>query len=457
MTGERRFSRTALARAALAGVICLGALAFSPRAAHACSCVSGGPACQAFWNADAVFDATVVKVVSELRSTDPDNRFPLSRLAVTLEVRQSWKGVDTSTVEVVTNAGGGSCGFNFEVGHRYLVFASRGGADPRPNVSTCSRTREYAGSSEDIAFLSSLGSPGVGGRVFGTTEVFERSFTLENRHQPIDLDVRLAGNGRTVSTRSSQGRYEFAGLQPGRYEVSILAPDGYFGFGTTRPAEIPNNRACVEEIFGLTRKGRVAGRIVDADGRGVSKVLVELTAEGADLDGTKFVPTVSAISDADGYFELIHLPPGRFIVGLNLRDLPNRNQPYARTVFPGGTEPSMPIVLALGQAADLGRWAIPQPLAPVTLAGRIVWKDGTPAGGAQVRISDVGRNTSRPRHAGSATATSDGHFMLDAREGRTYEFTAVVGNRPVPIAALRVEARAGLAPVQIIIQLDPPR
>ena len=43
----------------LAGPFLLLVFLLAPREAAACSCMASGPACQAFWNTDAVFDATV--------------------------------------------------------------------------------------------------------------------------------------------------------------------------------------------------------------------------------------------------------------------------------------------------------------------------------------------------------------------------------------------------------------
>ena len=382
----------------------------------------------------------------------------MSYVVVTLEVRESWKGLDAATVEVATNSGGGSCGFNFKVGHRYLVFATRGGADGRLSVSMCSRTREYGGSSEDIAFLASLSLPETGGRVFGTTEVSQTSFKGETGAQPLDLNVRLTGNGRTLSSRSSQGRYEFAGLQPGQYEVSVDFPDGYMGWAPIRAAEIPNARACVEENFNVRANGRIGGRLVDSTGRGVARIQVNAVPDDVDLDREEYVDAVSAFSDDDGYFELRQLPPGRYIVGINFRGVPNDHLPRARTIYPGANEPPASIELVLGQAVDLGRWELPPPLAAVRLAGRITWRDGTPAAGVYVVLSDLGGSLAAGRFAGGTTSGADGLFAVDGREGRRYRFVARIGNgSPLPLLAAQVEARTGLGPITLVIQLDPPR
>jgi hypothetical protein len=68
-------------------------------------------------------------------------------LDVTFDVRTAWKGVRDSVVTVRTGFGGGDCGFPFEEGRQYRVYAFRG-ADatvyyeqgPWLSTSICSRT-----------------------------------------------------------------------------------------------------------------------------------------------------------------------------------------------------------------------------------------------------------------------------------------------------------------------------
>ena len=440
----------------------LAQLAGAPPA-DACSCMSSGPACQAFWTTDVVFDGTVTTIEPTSREETFSGRtFQVSEFVVTLQVRQSWKGVEGETVQVTTSGSGASCGFDFKIGGRYMVFASRGGSDSRPRVSLCSSTRAYNGTGEPAAFFASLGGPETGGRVFGTIQSFARSFkpTNSSSRAPMDLEVRLTGNGRTLTTTAKAGRYEFSGLAAGQYGLSVLVPDGYSTWLPTRPVEIPNPRACFESNFGLAPSGRISGWVVDKSGRGVSKVEVEATADDIELDLPDFFEAASARSDDDGFFELRDLPPGRYIAGINLRDLPSEYRPYARVIFPGGNEPPMTIELALGQNVNLGRWAIPPALSVVKLTGTITWKDGTPAGGVYVSLSDVGRNAaSRARGAGGAMSGPDGRFVIDAREGRVYRFVARLGGTgpALILSAPQIEAHAGLGPIALVIQRDPPR
>lgn len=129
-------------------LILLLAIASSP--ALACSCLAPGDAIEAAGEADAVFAGTVLRQEATDRRADsplmariksffgmqvrhgPDER----RFA--LEVDEPFKGIESSTIEVVTSADSASCGYSFQVGRKYLVFAQR--EEGRLWVSLCSAT-----------------------------------------------------------------------------------------------------------------------------------------------------------------------------------------------------------------------------------------------------------------------------------------------------------------------------
>lgn len=306
-------SSTVLKGFAVILALFLSVFAVSVSPAHACSCASRGPACQAFWETAAVFDATVLNIEPARRdeAISPDRTVQITEYMVKLDVRQSWKGVAAGLVEVVTSGEESSCGFDFKIGRRYLVFAHRRISNGPFNVSLCSLTREFDGTGDAADFLASLTGPEKGGRAFGSIALFQGSFTSDaasSRQTPMNLVVRLTGNGRTVRTTSIAGRYEFSGLAPGHYEVDIAVPEGYSAVRTTHAFEIPNPRACAQTDFALSPAGRIIGQLVDKTGRGVSNVPVEVTAEDAASHPLYGFAAASARSDGNGYFEVGGLP-----------------------------------------------------------------------------------------------------------------------------------------------------
>lgn len=135
------------------------------RAAQACSCIQL-PAEHSFEDAALVFSGVVENIEA---SSDPAWR----ERRVTLRVMQWWKGEQLErTIEVHTGLGGGDCGYPFERGQSYLVFASR--ANGTSYTGICSGTAALVCV---INKLEALGEP---------IKVYERvdRKTLIAREQP---------------------------------------------------------------------------------------------------------------------------------------------------------------------------------------------------------------------------------------------------------------------------------
>lgn len=129
-------------------------LAMVPSAAPACSC-SPGPAgapesekvLRAKTEARAVFAGTAKRVIA-----DPASR----TVRVLLSVEKVWKGGVAAETVVGTGRGHGDCGYPFEEGGAYLVYAF-GSDDEHLGTSTCTRTRRAADAAGDEELL---GKPG---------------------------------------------------------------------------------------------------------------------------------------------------------------------------------------------------------------------------------------------------------------------------------------------------------
>jgi hypothetical protein len=81
---------------------------------------------------------------------------------VTLKVEKWWKGGDKAELVVTTHKSGATCGYGFEKGKTYLVYASNAGEQNKTlRVSLCSRTRtkEQAEKSDDFKELGEGKAP----------------------------------------------------------------------------------------------------------------------------------------------------------------------------------------------------------------------------------------------------------------------------------------------------------
>ncbi len=116
----------------------------------ACSCVLLGNESiekqvrEAYTNSTAVFSGEVLEVVK-----NPDAYF----VEVKFKVVKSWKNEFKDSVLVRTGQGGGDCGYEFEIGKKYLVYTNGDENNLRTNI--CTRTSSFE-SSEDVAFLNKI-------------------------------------------------------------------------------------------------------------------------------------------------------------------------------------------------------------------------------------------------------------------------------------------------------------
>ncbi len=123
---------------------------------------------EAFYAADAVFLGAVVEIgtdsgieclqVAGCRDPDPDpaaNSFA-ARVIVGFRVETSLKGGgdEAAGIEVATHHQSGMCGYMFQVGRSYLVYAADRDEDGRLSTHLCTRTRPVEDAAFDIEILS---------------------------------------------------------------------------------------------------------------------------------------------------------------------------------------------------------------------------------------------------------------------------------------------------------------
>ncbi len=118
----------------------------------ACSCAPKPSLRTAVSQASAVF---VGRVVSRRTSSWIDHRSTCTRHNYTFEVKKLYKGPRSAELVVFTGHGEGDCGFVFEAGKTYLVYAYD---VEELETSICTRTVEIMQAEADLA---ELGEPGT--------------------------------------------------------------------------------------------------------------------------------------------------------------------------------------------------------------------------------------------------------------------------------------------------------
>lgn len=195
----------------------------SPSSAFACSCMMPESVQQSIDDASAVFLGTVKDVSAE-------NDF---RTTVTIAVKKEWKGSVSAgkNVKVSTANDSAACGYQFEEGAEYLVYAYNNEQTGDLSVSLCSATKLKTEAKEDLAVLADYsGSP-----------------------SSPNCDPYKCNDGTQVERCSAEG-----------YPINYFAPPcmthgGEQGQTSTVFSDVPSTHANAEAIAYVRAQGIVEG------------------------------------------------------------------------------------------------------------------------------------------------------------------------------------------------------
>jgi 5-hydroxyisourate hydrolase-like protein (transthyretin family) len=402
--------------------------------AAACSCMFGGAApCSEYWKTDTIFEGTVV---GESKVKVVEGSFKFEKRLVRFDLVESFRGAQGAQLEVITGWGGGDCGYEFERGETYLVYAYRDEKDNRLYTSICSRTRPLADAAEDISFMRNLGGADAGAVVFG--KVKKRNYQWvegEEVFKPVgSAELIIEGEGASLKARTdAQGNYRVIGLAPGAYKVKLKLPEGLTDDGAGGSSIIESKvevvaRGCAGHDFYLEADTRLSGRVLDVEGRPAANIRLQIRGAPSDTrNGNTFL---YAQTDADGHFEFKTVPPGDYLLGVHLLgDVGAAPLGYPRTYYPGvslGTEAKV-ISVKEGEHLSNLEMRLPPRLLEYSVVGFVVWSDGRPAPGVYIYIS-LQEEEERAVSLETIRADERGRFTLKLFEGRKYKVSAYPEN-----------------------------
>ena len=130
-------------------LVAAGTLLGGAATARACSCAPSTVEAY-FEKADLVFEGRVAEMVPA-RESGACKGFCGEAVAVRFAVVQRWKGAVEETQIIHTRRSGAACGFPFEEGRSYLVYAVERGSGHLAHLCGGTRMRENAG--EHLSFL----------------------------------------------------------------------------------------------------------------------------------------------------------------------------------------------------------------------------------------------------------------------------------------------------------------
>lgn len=213
---------------------------------NACDCAGTRMPCESYWSASAVFLGTVSYSTT---TTSKQGNFDVARRVFRFYVDKAFRGAEGKEVEVLTGYGNGDCGYAFQLGGQYLVYAHRNEANIL-STSICSRTRPASEAAEDLAYFRELSKAEPGGTIFGEVKLSRRREIHGSGPTPVKgVKILLAGPDKYYeSTTDDKGNYKVSGVTPGSYKVKVELPAGASIHNPEREVKV-SNRGCAQAVF----------------------------------------------------------------------------------------------------------------------------------------------------------------------------------------------------------------
>lgn len=317
-------------------LLCLCLLCLSPLS-QACSCAGTGPACSEAVHPEnvAIFVGTVVSIAEAQPPTNPQSG---GMLEVTLAVEEPFKGVTTKEISITTDRSEAACGFPFEKGQKYLVYASE--YERKLYTSICQRTMSIRYAEKDLKYLRAFESAPLTGSIFGSYKkyTFDPNFvpkftpSIMDHSRPPEEEYRAMAPmmGETVTVISeggdqrrvkvdNDGNFLFNGLPPGKYKIEVSVPPNLsppIGYPSGLRSSINDlevvSKGCEEVTFRTQPDGHLSGRILNKDGSPLTNVQVTAWSTA---DKFNFYQGYRVFNKEDGSYDIGPLPPGEYILG----------------------------------------------------------------------------------------------------------------------------------------------
>jgi hypothetical protein len=287
---------------------------------------------------------------------------------VRLAVAETFSGEPKAEQIVYTSQQGSACGFPFQVGREYVVFTYLNNSQLW--TSHCSRTTllEPGVENASITWMRAYKSAPHGSEISGSL-LLPRDSTVNT----VSAVIQLSGpDARSMSTERD-GRYSFRSLRPGEYVVAATLPDG---FASRPPAKITvADKSCEEVDWPVTIEGNIAGNVVDADGKPVSDLPLELMHTGPE----KTFPVQTTSTDLSGNYRFEHLSPGDYLVAA--RNPGSLTEDGASTIYFHHPPETTPRAISLGLAANVDEidFVLARLRPTPSIRVNVVFQDGSPA------------------------------------------------------------------------------
>lgn len=421
----------------------------------ACTCVDSPSPCTAFQGTPVVFVGLVKSIDEQTVDINRFGKVMKARVSLTahFEIEEALKNINGREVTVITGGGGGDCGYNFKAGERYLVYGYRSedealnssmsrtvitGPDrPQAGASTvttsiCSRTQHVSTAQDDLDLIRAMLKGKPFARVFGVANEFISKLgdVIGGKVEYKPKSGLTIQAGKFETQTDSNGRFRIDALPPGTYKLRLVMPEAYgMQYSFLRSEfDLKITPGCwgTELDFTVAINGRIGGRIYDAQGKPVGEqVEINLVTLASANNPLASIEKRSEYTNKQGQYEFDRVPPGEYLMGINLAEVPDRDTPYPKMYYPASVDRDGAKIINLGKGEKLDNLDIRllPSLTRQTITGTVFLKNGRPAAKARVEVYDSEDPTENVWGLDVET-DAQGRFSINFLKGRHYKVRA---------------------------------
>ncbi len=358
----------------------------APSTAYGCGCPTVKPAIE-FNNAKAVFIGRMLGGTEKLPVTEENGKaYQLEAGAVRFTVEERFKGkLPNEVIITVDSMRETNCGsYGLKRGELYVVYAYEGEIDEKLLSSGhCTRTAtvDSKQAKEDLKFLRNLPPVETGGNLKGNIWADLKKASGDGDKPLSNVKIKIQGeDGQVIeATTDKDGKFEVKKIKAGKYRVEPQLSENYYVKGGFEEVEV-DDRGTADVTFVVYFAGKVKGYVVDKNGVGFNSAFLHFLS----IDEGGNQKRLYGYSDGEnGEFSVKDIPPGEYVLSLNLKKNHNQDQKY---YYPGTfkREEATIFKVGLGEKVEGIKFILPDEFQVRSIEGQAFWQDGKPANGVQV-------------------------------------------------------------------------
>jgi hypothetical protein len=245
----------------------------------------------------------------------------------------------------------------------YLFYAGRPMGPLAPDVIFDAHPKDVESAEADLRFLNDAVTNDHGTVVYGSLKFQDPDDQM--RRTPlaaVALRVSVDGQHYEASTRAD-GTFVLTGVPRSELRIDPILPQHL-----ALPPQAAGGMAkggCLGIHMLATFNGRVRGRVMLDSGEAYRGV-VEIVPHGH----ARHVPRSRAITNERGEFAFSSVPPGNYLLGINILSPPTRGDAFRPTYFPGTVDRSLAIPVTVGNGTEHSEidWVVSARLREGTIA-----------------------------------------------------------------------------------------